>query len=366
MCIRDSINAEYMGTTQRQEEEINRNKKAQHHLLMSLLVFSSSSRISHTVIRSLYASGKFDRIVCADVFPNYWSLERFFRFRGTLDSVQTSGSRTKVSDLKISERSELLAAVRAASHVVYITHDHYALVPSKINLLKTTAKLVQSTPSVQSFVALTPVELDHFSESDPLGEQNKAEAEARQLLPNATIIRSDLTFGQDSDFANRILDRAANKKTLFWAPNKSGELASPVSTEDLAETVRDAVIGGNLKGKSILAQGNSKVTFDDYLNRLKSASGAEVKTTNFAVIPPTSSNLASDLLYCPSYINFVRFVQAYRGLGNLASYESLKSVKGNLRDLDSGFGQIDLGSRVCKDGAVEWLLKSRLYQQTSR
>lgn len=65
---------------------------------MSLLVFSSTSRISQGIIRHFFKSGQFERIVCADLYPNYWGIQRFLKFRETLDGVQ---SKTQLTDLKI-------------------------------------------------------------------------------------------------------------------------------------------------------------------------------------------------------------------------------------------------------------------------
>lgn len=76
---------------------------------MSLLVIGAS-KVSQGVIRGLQASGKYERIVCADVFPSYLPLKRFLEFKDTLGA-----SSTKVSETKISDKTDLETVIRGAS-----------------------------------------------------------------------------------------------------------------------------------------------------------------------------------------------------------------------------------------------------------
>lgn len=75
---------------------------------MSLLVVSGSNRVAQGLIRGLHSSGKYERIVCADIFPNYRATERYLHFKDTLPA----GSSTKLFEAKISEKSDLEALVR--------------------------------------------------------------------------------------------------------------------------------------------------------------------------------------------------------------------------------------------------------------
>ncbi len=107
---------------------------------MSLLVFNSTARVAQGLIRQLHKSGNFEKIVCADVYPNYWGIQRYLNFRESLKSVE---SKTKISDEHIQEQSDLKAAVSRASHVLYVTHDYYRNSPSKLNLIVSTSKIVK-------------------------------------------------------------------------------------------------------------------------------------------------------------------------------------------------------------------------------
>lgn len=67
---------------------------------MSLLVFNSTARVAQGLVRHLYKSGNFEKIVCADVYPNYWGIQRYLNFRESLKGVE---SKTKLSDAFIGE-----------------------------------------------------------------------------------------------------------------------------------------------------------------------------------------------------------------------------------------------------------------------
>lgn len=67
---------------------------------MSLLVVNSSNRIAHGVIQSAYLSQKYEKIICADVYPNIDSHLRFINFIGDLKQNNQSSS-TVVEDIKI-------------------------------------------------------------------------------------------------------------------------------------------------------------------------------------------------------------------------------------------------------------------------
>ncbi len=47
---------------------------------------------------------------------------------------------------------------------MYVTHDYYENSPSKVNLLKQSAKLAAANKGLKNFVAVTPVELDNYNE----------------------------------------------------------------------------------------------------------------------------------------------------------------------------------------------------------
>ena len=168
--------------------------------LANLLVINSSNGISQSIIRKICKTNAFKNILCADLYPNYNSIERFCSFQ---DSLQNSN--TKIKDMKISEKTDIYKALKNQSHIVYVTHDYYLNVPPKENLLKTVSNIVKELGQVNKFVLVSPIEHEHYSEE----QSNNKEIinEVRNNIPNVVNVKSDLTFGRDSSTINIILNR---------------------------------------------------------------------------------------------------------------------------------------------------------------
>lgn len=65
---------------------------------MSLLLLNASSRLAQGFLRVAAESGKYERIVCADIFPTYTTIERLLKYRSTLTT------RTKIDLFKVSDK----------------------------------------------------------------------------------------------------------------------------------------------------------------------------------------------------------------------------------------------------------------------
>lgn len=102
---------------------------------MSLLVINSSSRVARGLIKGFTKSGQFDKVLCADLLPNYKAIERFISLKEEL------GGDKKLVDLKITGKSSLLDAIDRADKIVYVTHDYYLNVPSKTSMFE---KVIQA------------------------------------------------------------------------------------------------------------------------------------------------------------------------------------------------------------------------------
>jgi hypothetical protein len=75
---------------------------------------------------------------------------------------------TKIEDAKVFEKSELLRQIVRSTHFIYVTHDYFRNVPSKLNLIKTSAELAKEHKNIKGFVAVTPMEHDHYGETSPV------------------------------------------------------------------------------------------------------------------------------------------------------------------------------------------------------
>lgn len=265
---------------------------------MSLLVIGAS-KVGQGVIRGLQGSGKYERIVCADVFPSYLPLKQFLEFKDTLGA-----SATKVSETKIADKTDLEIAIRGATQVVFVTHDYYRNVPSKLTFIKHAASLSKAA-GIKTFVSVSPVESDHQGEANPIGDARKAIEEARTEFAGLVDIRSDLTFGKDSVAVNALLSRIANKKSIAFHP--SNALISPVFTGDLALAVAKVLAGGATK-LDYIARGEENLTFAALIQQLNAAIGVDALLNTCkieSVISPRSDNLISQAIYCANYQNLV-------------------------------------------------------------
>ena len=77
---------------------------------MSLLILNSSSRIARGLIKGYLKEGKFERIVCADLNPNYKAIERFITLGTEVDAKQAH----KLVDVMITGKSSITDAVKKA------------------------------------------------------------------------------------------------------------------------------------------------------------------------------------------------------------------------------------------------------------
>eukprot|EP01017_Pseudomicrothorax_dubius_P028135 TRINITY_DN3322_c0_g2_i5.p1 TRINITY_DN3322_c0_g2~~TRINITY_DN3322_c0_g2_i5.p1 ORF type:complete len:328 (+),score=107.76 TRINITY_DN3322_c0_g2_i5:49-1032(+) len=293
--------------------------------MSTLLVFNATSRIAQGLVRNIYRSGRYESIVCADVFPNYWSYERYFAFR---DELKQNPSQTKIHDVQITERSDITAALKDVNALLYVTHDYYKVVPSKLNLLVAFAKAAKAA-KLSKAIAVTPVEYDHYGEQNPVEAANLAENEAKTALPELVHIKSDITFGNDSGISQFLVRLLAQGKQFSFKVDPSA-LARPVFTGDLQQAVANILEADSaaFAGKSYLAQGPSKLTLQQYLDLLAQAVGQKANVGGLleTIVPPTSYNLLTELLYKPCQINRNAFLKQYRTIQALTGYLELNQV----------------------------------------
>lgn len=325
---------------------------------MSLLVFNASNRIAQGVVKRLYGSGNFEKIVCADVYPNYFAIQRFINFKGEL-----KGSNTKLTDIKAAERSELSNAIQECTHLLYVTHDYYTLTSSKLNLIKTTAELAKKNKNLKKFVALTPTEHDHYGETNPQEAAINSEREAQRIYPNLVNLKTDLTFGPHSTVAHSLLTRIVNGLGLAYNVASSGPAARPIHTDDVAAIVEAALSDDSQQGRSILLQGSENVSLGEYITALQGYAGKQFSQGGLLekIISPSSANLLSERLYDPEYINLVRLLKNYKPI-RPEGYETT-TFGVSLQGLKSAYPErgIDEAAYRTTDSGFERLLKNQIY-----
>ncbi|KAL4464095.1 hypothetical protein ABPG74_006032 [Tetrahymena malaccensis] len=274
---------------------------------MSLLVVSGANKVGQGIIRGLHSSGKYEKIVVADVFPKYYYLERYLRFKDTLTE-----NKTKLEEVKLTDKTDLESAIKKASHVVYVTHDYYYNVPSKLNLIKHTATLSRSA-GVKRLVAVTPVENDHYGESQAVLAATQSENEARVAFPGLVELKTDLTFGQDSTVVSELLTRLAYGKSIYFKP--SAHRISPVHTLNVAEATQRILENNSLQNLRYVARGTESFDWKTIISTLAAAIGKDANLNQNPlenIISPLSDNIVSQTVHHHHYLNLARFINQYQ------------------------------------------------------
>lgn len=103
---------------------------------MSLLVINSSSRVARGLIKGFANAGTHEKILCADLFPNYKAIERHLSLTEEVAAPQ------RLTDLKITGKQSLVDAIEQADQVLYVTHDHYLNVASKTSMFENVVSIM--------------------------------------------------------------------------------------------------------------------------------------------------------------------------------------------------------------------------------
>ena len=202
---------------------------------MSLFVINASSSIAMGLVRQIARRGDFERIVCADLYPNYWALERFVDFKHKLAQ---EGLKSKLEDVHFVSKQDLEKQFLKHSHLLYVTHDYFRVAPSKVHLLRTVAELAKKS-QIKKTVGVLPIEYDHFGEASPVEAAVQSENDALAAYPEMTQIKSDLTFGDDCEVVRQLLVRIAQGRPFEFKPAAQGP--SPVHVDDLGKLTLKAL-----------------------------------------------------------------------------------------------------------------------------
>eukprot|EP00331_Platyophrya_macrostoma_P025696 CAMPEP_0176440764 /NCGR_PEP_ID=MMETSP0127-20121128/20773_1 /TAXON_ID=938130 /ORGANISM="Platyophrya macrostoma, Strain WH" /LENGTH=327 /DNA_ID=CAMNT_0017825367 /DNA_START=50 /DNA_END=1033 /DNA_ORIENTATION=+ len=327
---------------------------------MSLLLLNSGSRIATGVLKRLLASGAYNNIILADTYPNYKAVQKSLLNRE--DMGISSNSKTKIEDVKIAEKSDLVDVIRRASHIVYVTHDYYALAPAKTNLIKTTAQLAKENKSLQSLVALTPIELDHQSE---LSEVERSEKEARDAYPDLVHLKADIVAGEHGSLMHLLTQRIVNGESIYYSKANGGKQASPVACDDVEASVEAALKDSKHKGKSYLLQGPQKVDLGEIIDTLSKAAKKDAALKSSGIenfISPLSVNLLSEKLYSYEYINAMRFLENYKSPSE-GGFGKISELGVTPKEFSKVYGEINTESYKYKSsGSLECAIKYFLYR----
>ncbi|CAK86609.1 unnamed protein product (macronuclear) [Paramecium tetraurelia] len=285
---------------------------------MSLLILNASNRIAQGFLKVAAESGKYEKIICADIFPTYFTVQRLLKFKQQFS--------TKIELFKVGDRQDLHDVIKQANNLLYVSHDYYQVTASKKNLLVASLDLVK-TRNYKTAAYVAPVEHDHQEEID---EWKHLEVEGRRSIPQLVGIRSDITFGPQSTFTNQIAQRIQNNQSIYI--KSTGQSCAPIFTGDL-EAIVARVLAGDHAGKLLLAKGHKHIDFNSIIHLIEQSVNHRAQTNSSfieKIIHPTNNCIIGQQLYCPSYINLTKLIANYKALEN-TGYDQV--VGDNLVDI---------------------------------
>lgn len=144
--------------------------------------------------------------------------------------------------------------------------------------MKATARAA-STVGVEKLVAVCPIEYDmYYTENyeNPVDTRNEAEAEAKALFPNLTILRPNLVFGNYS-YTLRYLEQSvlAGKVPIALCNDKDYTKYAPVHYDDLFTVIKKTLDSESYNGETYDVNGSDDLRLVDVVELIKSASGKE-------------------------------------------------------------------------------------------
>ncbi|CAD8110939.1 unnamed protein product [Paramecium sonneborni] len=273
---------------------------------MSLLILNASNRIAQGFLKVAAESGKYEKIICGDIFPTYFTVQRLLKFKQQFS--------TNIELFKFNDRQDLHDVIKQANNLLYVSHDYYQVTASKKNLLVATLDLAKSR-NYKTVAYVAPVEHDHQEEID---EWKHLEVEGRRYIPQLVGIRSDITFGPQSTFTNKIAQRIYNGQSIYF--KSTGQSCAPIFTGDL-DAIVAKVLAGDHAGKLLLAKGHKHIDFKSIVHLIEDSLGNNYKAklnSSFIekIIHPTNNCIIGQQLYCPSYINLTQLIANYKALEN--------------------------------------------------
>ena len=205
--------------------------------MAELVVLNGASNIARSTVRSLLQNN----------FGMYYKSVKVLDSRPFRQSVykwQRSLAGVNVDKVMARSAASIDINIEGATDVVYFTHDYFTMASDKNAHLQIASQLCKKH-GVENFVAVTPIEHDlAWSEDDESYYQKAVEAEQITLQnnPNATILRTNLTFGPESHLIHFLSQCALTGKCPYKnliAQNKFN--FAPVYTDELAFIVGQAL-----------------------------------------------------------------------------------------------------------------------------
>lgn len=225
-----------------------------HCGIMALTVIGGAGPLGRFIIRALAA--QYTDVRLGDMYP----------FRQSVYSLQEQIAPAKIQKHALSYPTSLKLALRGAEHVIVVTHDYYQLAHSKNFFVERTAFHAKEL-GVKKLTLVCPLGYDQLNplDGDPEALVKQSLAKAKTLMPNLSILRTNLVFGAcgvDHAISYAIEALSQGKSPVY--PNNGASKFQPVHENDVLDTLKA------LKdGEEVTLSGPETLTWADMCGTLK-------------------------------------------------------------------------------------------------
>jgi len=219
---------------------------------------------------TIFGANSFSRKLAKSLGKNYASvrLADTNPFRRAVYDLQESNTDLKIEKVSIHDKRDIGNAVRGSKDVIFVTHDYFLHAPCKNSVLKKTSDVI-AVETPERFIAVTPIEFDHYGEADVAGAKAKTAEHVFNKVPSATIINPNLLFGEGSYFVHYLIQCALKSKS---GPGGDTTFA-PVGTDDVAALIEKALKGDSTKGKFYNLDAANGVKYSQIVDAVSSYAG---------------------------------------------------------------------------------------------
>ncbi len=196
--------------------------------IMALTVIGGAGPLGRSILRAL--GGHYTDLRLGDMYP----------FRPAVYRLQEQLAPQSLTKHALSHPTSLKLALTGAAHAIIVTHDYYKLAHSK-NFFVEKAAFMAKELGVKRLTLVYPLGYDQLNPAD--GEPEKlrkaSEERAKTLMPELSILRTNLVFGGDgADHAISIALQMLYESKSPAFPNEGKAKFQPVHEDDVISTLQ--------------------------------------------------------------------------------------------------------------------------------
>lgn len=146
---------------------------------------------------------------------------------------------------------------------------NFNLYGSNVEAVANVAKVCKEV-GVPRFIHVSALAADLNSPSEWLRRKAESEEEVKKYMPNATILRSGIMYGEEDQFTNLMAKWYKIMGVLPIIGNGKNKIA-PIYVDDVAEAVRSCVFNQEHDGKTFELAGRNEYTLNEIAEWVREA-----------------------------------------------------------------------------------------------